>query len=62
MILTSSRLQDAIETIQFTAKEIQAITTTCRQMGGKPSELEKIQQRMRFCTKSIGQQLLMHIP
>jgi len=26
---------DAIETVQFTAEEIQAITTTCRQMGGK---------------------------
>ncbi|KAK7691774.1 hypothetical protein QCA50_005177 [Cerrena zonata] len=25
---------DAIETVQFTAEEIQAITTTCRQMGG----------------------------
>jgi imidazolonepropionase-like amidohydrolase len=26
---------DAIETVQFTAEEIQAITTTCRQMGKK---------------------------
>jgi len=26
---------DAIETVQFTAEELQAITTTCRQMGGK---------------------------
>ncbi|KAH8087836.1 hypothetical protein BXZ70DRAFT_955347 [Cristinia sonorae] len=26
---------DAIETVQFTAEEIQAITTTCRQMGDK---------------------------
>lgn len=28
--------QDAIETVQYTAEEIQAITTTCKQMGGKP--------------------------
>ncbi|KAK1220542.1 hypothetical protein PQX77_016682 [Marasmius sp. AFHP31] len=26
---------DAIETVQYTAEEIQAITTSCRQMGGK---------------------------
>ncbi|KAF7343366.1 Amidohydro-rel domain-containing protein [Mycena venus] len=26
---------DAIETVQYTAEEIRAITTTCRQMGGK---------------------------
>ncbi|KAH9944771.1 hypothetical protein B0H21DRAFT_862573 [Amylocystis lapponica] len=26
---------DAIETVQFTAEEIRAITTTCKQMGGK---------------------------
>ncbi|KAJ7130348.1 hypothetical protein C8R44DRAFT_775394 [Mycena epipterygia] len=26
---------DAIETVQYTAEEIQAITTTCKQMGGK---------------------------
>ncbi|KAI0368977.1 hypothetical protein BV20DRAFT_1081862 [Pilatotrama ljubarskyi] len=26
---------DAIETVQFTAEEINAITTTCKQMGGK---------------------------
>lgn len=26
---------DAIETVQFTAEELRAITTTCRQMGGK---------------------------
>ena len=31
-------VQDAIETVQFTAEEIQAITTTCKQMGGKHSE------------------------
>ena len=28
---------DAIETVQFTAEEIRAITTTCQQMGGKHS-------------------------
>ncbi|KAG7093578.1 hypothetical protein E1B28_007247 [Marasmius oreades] len=28
---------DAIETVQYTAEEIKAITTTCRQMGGKMS-------------------------
>ncbi|KAF8208117.1 hypothetical protein K438DRAFT_1712922 [Mycena galopus ATCC 62051] len=28
---------DAIETVQYTADEIRAITTTCRQMGGKMS-------------------------
>ncbi|CCL99249.1 uncharacterized protein FIBRA_01264 [Fibroporia radiculosa] len=28
---------DAIETVQFTAEEIRAITTTCTQMGGKPT-------------------------
>lgn len=26
---------DAIETVQYTAEEIRAITTTCKQMGGK---------------------------
>ncbi|KAJ3480810.1 hypothetical protein NLI96_g8086 [Meripilus lineatus] len=37
---------DAIETVQFTAEEIQAITTTCRQMGGKQSMVEtKVPQR-----------------
>lgn len=29
---------DAIETVQYLAEEIQAITRTCRQMGGKKSE------------------------
>lgn len=29
--------QDAIETVQFTAEEIAAITTTCKQMGNKYS-------------------------
>lgn len=29
--------QDAIETVQFTAEEIAAITTTCKQMGNKHS-------------------------
>ena len=28
---------DAIETVQFTAEEIQAITMTCKQMGNKHS-------------------------
>jgi imidazolonepropionase-like amidohydrolase len=28
---------DAIETVQYTAEEVQAITTTCKQMGGKLS-------------------------
>ncbi|KAL0570707.1 hypothetical protein V5O48_011258 [Marasmius crinis-equi] len=30
---------DAIETVQYTAEEIQAITTTCQQMGGKMGKL-----------------------
>lgn len=29
---------DAIETVQYTAEEIRAITTTCKQMGGKLCE------------------------
>lgn len=28
---------DLLESLQFTSEEIQAITTTCRQMGGLPS-------------------------
>jgi imidazolonepropionase-like amidohydrolase len=32
---------DAIETVQYTAEEIQAITTTCKQMGGKMSRLRR---------------------
>jgi imidazolonepropionase-like amidohydrolase len=28
---------DAIETVQYSAEEIRAITTTCKQMGNRPT-------------------------
>ena len=38
--------QDAIETVQFTADELRAITATCTQMGNKMSSLPFLREAM----------------